>query len=144
VVVRQLPRNLTPAQAQRWITDQKALSEVLSGVLKPEHFFELYRHPDQSSGGFITGLLLEKHLNKNDLIFRTLSIEDDMVQGWLDNPATYPEELKYDEVCLWQSIRLEGVNRQIAALKWNDGRVFVCWYSLKNNFSHTSPALLTK
>ncbi len=141
-VLRSLPRNLDSATAQRWIREQGALAEALRGALKPNTSYELYLAPGQQNGGVMKGFDLEKHLEETDRLARAYSFKDELVEGWLDSPETYPEELKTGAVFLWKSKRASGSDRRVACLCWHDDRVFMYWRWLVNRWGDGDPALL--
>jgi len=141
-VVRSLPRDLDSGTAQRWIREQRALTDVLRKALMPAFAFELYLAPGQRDGGWMTGFDLEKHLEETKLIERAFSLEDELVKGWLANPATYPKELKTKAVFLWRSRRAIGSNREVACLYWSDDRVIVDWGWLVRRWYGDNLALL--
>ena len=141
-VVRQLPRNLNSVTAQRWIKDQTALAEVLRMVLATTTGFELCLAPGQENGGWMKGFDLEKHLQETKLIDRALHLDDELVKGWLANPATYPEKFKGKAIFLWKSQRTTGSDRGVAYLYWDDDRVVVDWGWLGDDWSGDDPALL--
>lgn len=141
-VVRSLPRNLSSATAQRWIREQSALADVLRQALIPSLGYELCLAPQERDGGWITGFDLEKHLEEEKLMDRTMSLEDELVKGWIADPSTYPEELKTKAVFLWKSQRTTGSNRRVAYLYWYDGRVIVFWRWLERGWHGGNPVLL--
>lgn len=104
--------------------------------------FELYLHDKQKNGGRINGFDLENYLKETGLINRALSLEDELVKGWLENPRTYPEELKGKAVFLWKSTQDSDGNRGVACLCWLDGRVVVRWGWLVVDWDGSRPALL--
>src|SRR3989344_524627 len=131
-VVRQLPRNLDSVAAQRWIKDQGALANVLCKALGPTR--TLYLAPAQKISGWVIGFDLEKHLQETKLINRCFSLGDEVVKGWLANPATYPEEYKRKVVFLWKSKWTSDGNADVAFLYWIDGRVLVGRHWLGNRW----------
>ena len=139
-VVRQLPRDLDPTRAQKWIVDQGGLAQALCKALGLT--FELYLAPAQQNGGSIKGFDLEEHLKKMKLIDRTMSLEDEVVKGWLVDPTSYPKEFKGKAVFLWKSQRTSGRNRDVAYLIWLDDRVVVNWDWQGNGWFGVSPVLL--
>ena len=141
-VVRQLPRNLNSVTAQRWITDQAALEGALRKALAGATSYELYLAPSQRDGGSMKGFDLEKHLQGENLIDRTMSLEDEMVKGWIADPSTYPEEFKGKAVFLWKSQRNSGSDRIVAYLIWHDDRVVVNWHWLEDFWNGDNPVLL--
>ena len=141
-VVRQLPRDLSSVTAQRWIKDQGALAETLRKALKPNVGYELYLSPIQRGGGSVKGFDLETHLKNEKLLDRTFSLDDEVVKGWLADPATYPEEFKGKAIFLWKSLRDSGDDRSVAYLFWDDDRVVSYWYWLVNWWSDNYPVLL--
>lgn len=113
--------------------------------------FELYLHPDQNSGT-IGGFELEAHLKETGRLDRALGLEDEVVKGWIANPATYPEELKEKLVFLWksaldrQSHRDLPTHRDVPFLFWNSGgeEVIVAWSWLdEDEWSHRCISLLS-
>ncbi len=139
-VVRQIPRDLATATAQRWIKDQAALASVLRKALAGA--FELYLSPKQKNGGVITGFDLDDHLRSENLFDRTCSLDDGLVKGWLTDPTTYPEEFKGKAIFLWKSQRSSGSDRVIACLVWDDDRVVVSWDWLGRRWGGNNPVLL--
>ena len=139
-VIRSLPRDLSGTNAQRWIREQGTLAEVLRKALAPAH--ELYLSPAQHGGGWISGFDLEKHLQEEELIDRTFSLEDEVVKGWLANPSTYPEEFKGKAVFLWKSQKSSGHDRLIAYLLWRGDRVIVYWLWQSHGWRSSHPVLL--
>jgi hypothetical protein len=104
--------------------------------------FILYLAPAQENGGWITGFDLEQHLITEKLIERCYSLDDKLVQGWINNPSTYPEEFKGKAVFLWKSTRTSDSGRSIACLYWDDYRVVVGWRWLGLRWYGVGPALL--
>ena len=109
------------------------------------HVFELYLVPGQDAGR-MSGFDIAKHLEETGLINRAFSLEDDLIKGWIADPATYPEELKTKAVFLWKS-------QQHPSYPHNKDNVFsLHWYGgpnvvrgnhfLRNNLSSECPALL--
>jgi len=88
------------------------------------------------------GFDLEKYLEESGLIKRCLSLEDEVVKGWLANPATYPEEFKKKAVFLWKSKRTSCGDRNVACLYWRVDRVFVRWRWLGRDWFGADPTLL--
>ena len=87
--------------------------------------FELYLH--DSVIGYrgpvcISGHELKKHIKETGLIDRCFSLEDELVQGWIANPSTYPEELRKQAVCLWKSVRISGGYRSVPCIVYVPGR----------------------
>lgn len=120
---------------------KKVLQNAIEGRF-PELGFYLYVAPAQQNGGAIKGFDLERHLQETKLIDHTLSLEDEIVKGWLANPSSYPEEFKGKVVFLWKSQRFSGVKRDVACLVWYDDRVFVLWYWLDIWWYGDDPVLL--
>ena len=139
-VLRQLPRNLDSAKAQIWIRDQGALAQALRKAFGST--YELYLAPDQRNGGSIKGFDLDEHLKKEKLIERTMSLDDEVVKGWLADPSTYPEEFKGKAIFLWKSHRSSGDNRSVAYLYWYGDRVIVLWRWLDYGWCGFYPVLL--
>ncbi|OGI91788.1 MAG: hypothetical protein A2843_00935 [Candidatus Wildermuthbacteria bacterium RIFCSPHIGHO2_01_FULL_48_27b] len=104
--------------------------------------FELYLTPRQKNGGSVTGFDLEKHLQRSMRFDRCFSLDDEVVKGWLANPATYPEEFKKRMVFLWKSKWTSGDITDVAYLYWDDGRVIVRWRWLEYGWGGRSPVLL--
>jgi len=139
-VVRQLPRNLDGVTVQRWIRKQAALADVLRKALVPA--FEPYLAPGQQNGAWMKGFDLDKHLEETKLIDRTMSLDDELVKGWLADPSTYPEEFKNKAVFLWKSKRSSGDGAFVAFLFWRVGRVILIWRWLGGRWLGASPVLL--
>lgn len=139
-VVRQLPRNLDPVTAQRWIREQGVLADVLRKALAPA--FRLYLAPAQQNGGMIKGFNLEQHLQETKLIDRCFSLENEVVKGWLTDPSTYPEEFKGKAIFLWKSTQASGDDRSVAYLVWDGEGVVVGWDWLVDDWDSDRPALL--
>ncbi|MEK7227554.1 MAG: hypothetical protein AAB641_01525 [Patescibacteria group bacterium] len=141
-IIRSLPRDLDTATAQRWIREQGTLSEVLRKALTLDANYELYLTPEQKLGGMIKGFDLKEHLKNEKLIKRCLSLESPLVNGWLADPSTYPEELKTKAVFLFGSQRASGSEVRVADLCWRDDRVVVGWYWLGYWWFGDRPVLL--
>ncbi len=124
----------------------KNLLKVLNGTatfnLPLAIGWELYLLPTQEKGETIRGFYLESHLKETGLIDRCFSIEDDLVRGWVANPATYPEELKGKMVFLWKSAQGRDGDRYVPYLIWGGNKVVVDWSWLEYRWSVSSPALL--
>jgi len=122
------------------------MSSGKNGVDEPVLNFELYRHPKQgrmSEGEAIAGFDLKVHLEEKGCIGRAFSLESPMVQGWIKNPETCPEEFKGQRIFLWGSIRgPDPLLRKVAYLSWFDGCVDVGWAWLGDNLYDNNPALL--
>lgn len=114
-----------------------ALQKIVS-----EKGYELYLAPGQKNGGWVKGFDLEKYLQEEKLIERAFSLEDELVKGWLANPATYPEEFGKKAIFLWKSTRTTGSDRGVAYLYWSGGRVVVRWRWLEGDWDGDNPALL--
>jgi hypothetical protein len=70
---------------------------------------------------FISGLSMERRLRKDGLIDRAFRLEDSLIQKWIKNDNTYPEQFRDSEtiVCLWGSVsRIDG-RRHVTALAWD-------------------------
>lgn len=141
-VVRQLPRNLDSATAQRWILEQGSLADALRKALASASVLELYIFGKQKTGGYEIGFDLEKHLEETKLINRAFSLDDELVKGWIADPSTYPEEFKGKAIFLWKSKRASGDNRRVAYLAWGGEHVVVDWYWLGRRWDGSNPALL--
>ena len=84
------------------------------------------------------------HLVETGRIERCFSLESDLVRGWLNDPSSYPDELKGKWVVLWGSQRGTSDDREVAILRWiwNFNEVYVDWgdfgdggpYSYKGNW----------
>lgn len=149
-VFRQLPRpgEISQATAERWCKDQRGLKDVLAHTLlppKPSGKWTLYRHPSQAVGDSVVGFYLETHLKETGLIERAYSLEDELVKGWLSNPATYPAELRGEVIFLWQNTEGEDDDgtRTVPCLVWDVGMVHVRRYSLFERLGNDHRALLT-
>ena len=117
--------------------------EVLQKIVdEAQASYELYLAPGQQNGGVMTGFGLEKHLRETGRFDRAYSLEDQIVKGWLANPASYPEEFKGKLIFLWKSQRDSGSNRGVACLCWGGRQVVVDWYWLGIRWSWLNPALL--
>ncbi len=125
--------------------DSERLKQALQAAIEGRFSkltHELYLTPAQRNGGTITGFDLDKHLRDEKLIDRTMSLEDEMVKGWIANPSTYPEEFKGKAVFLWKSQRSSSGNRGVAYLVWGGGRVVVHWRWLVYGWRGYYPVLL--
>lgn len=140
-VVRQLPRNVNLAKAQRLIREQGVLAKILRKAFEVMSY-ELYLAPGQQNGRWMKGSDLEKHLLETKLIERALSLDDELVKGWFADPSSYPEEFKGKEIFLWKSTRTSGSSRFVAYLYWSGGRVVVDWSWLESGWDGYDPALL--
>ena len=141
-IIRSLPRDLDSVTTQRWVCDQKALADVLRKALAPS--YELYLAPGQQNGAWMKGLDLEKYLEEMRLIERCFSLDDELVKGWIADPATYPDEFKGKAIFLWKSKRLSGSRRDVACLCWDGDRVVVGWDWLELGWRGNDPALLAR
>ncbi|WKZ26226.1 MAG: hypothetical protein QY304_02390 [Candidatus Paceibacterota bacterium] len=104
--------------------------------------FELHLHPAQERGGG-SGLMLDEYYKDPKFRGRHYYLEHPVVQGWLKDPETYPEEFKGKTVCLWGSRQGFGDDRKVACLIWLGNRVSDLWYCrLGHNFDQSNPALL--
>ena len=145
VIIQKVVNNLNSA-AEHGFQFQIALSkfvqewEPAKGV--ESRNFELYLHEQQKSSEGMLGYDLERHLEETGLINRTLSLESELVKGWLADPSTYPEEFKDKAVFLWKSRRDSGDGRRVACLHWCAGRVVVFWLWLGYRWYGRGPALL--
>jgi hypothetical protein len=119
-VVRQLPRNLSVDVAQRHICEQGRLREVLLKALDtgPAEY-ELHLISGQSNGVLVGGQKIERILRQSKPEAFEATRYHKVVSGWLDDPTTYPEELKGKFVCLWGSTGFGDGYRFVHALFWN-------------------------
>lgn len=106
--------------------------------------YELCFAPGQLDSGGVIAAEVKKHLEKTHRISRGFSEKDELVVGWLENPSSYPEELKGKSVFLWKSIGATAVGPIVAFLIWNwrVRRLYVdyCW--LRRMLDKNDPALL--
>ncbi len=103
--------------------------------------YNLYRHEHQHDGS-IRGYELEAHLKETGLTNRALSLESELIMGWITDPSTYPEELKGMYPLLWGSAQGHDDDRLVPYLDWSDGEAIVRWHWLDNDFYQHNPALL--
>ena len=101
----------------------------------------LYVWNKQKESPYPTGFEMEQHLKDEGLLDQCLSLEDEIVKGWIAKPKTYPEEYKGVYPYLWKSMRTSGSDR-VAYLFWDGGRVVVRWYWLGDRWLGDNPALL--
>jgi cell division protein FtsB len=67
---------------------------------------------------------VENHLRSHGMIRRCLSLDNQIVKDWLENPATYPVELRGRVVLLWKSVGnpiVPGHTNRVASLHWYEG-----------------------
>lgn len=102
----------------------------------------LHTWEKQKQPPFPTGFGVEEHLKETGLIDRCLSLDDEVVKGWIKNPKTYPQEYKDVYLYLWKSQRTDGSYRHIAYLYWRGDRVIVSWYWLEGRWRGYHPVLL--
>ena len=109
------------------------------------HVFELYLVPGQDAGR-MSGFDIAKHLEETGLINRAFSLEDDLIKGWIADPATYPEELKTKAVFLWKSQQhpVYPPNKDnVFFLSWCDGPAVLTGNQLlRLKWTSGGPALL--
>lgn len=150
-VLRQMPRpgEIDQATAESWNSNQRGLKKVLARtfLITPDTTnrsieFGLYLHPSQDGGGSVVGFELEAHLKETGQLDRAYGLEDELVKGWIANPATYPEELKKKVIFLWKSSRGRDGERSVPGLVWSGGRVHVVWDWLGGEWCVRDPALL--
>lgn len=125
----------------------KSVADALQAILVEQSAspkFELYLFGKQKTGGWERGHDIEVHLNETGLINRCLSKDDDVVQGWLANPETYPKEFKDKVVFLWKSVDIRDGLRKAPYLAWRGGRVALYWYLLDYDWRGCYPAVLVK
>jgi hypothetical protein len=103
--------------------------------------YELYLHQKQKED-YILGTELYKHLKKEKILDRCLSLDSELVKEWIENPDTYPEELTYVFPYLWGSVRDLGSRREVAYLLWHDGCVVVLWRWLGSGWDGNDQTLL--
>lgn len=139
-LVQLITNLLSPEVGEEWERELKKFLRKEICWSKPA--FEFYLHEKQKNGGWIKGFDLENHLEETKLIDRCLSLDDELVKGWLANPSSYPEEFKGKAVFLWKSKRSSGDSRRVAFLYWRDDRVIVYWRWLGRWWSGDYPALL--
>lgn len=111
--------------------------------------YKLYYHERQrSSNSWVYGEDLETHLRKEKPEVFQVSLESELVKGWIAHPETYPEELKKIHPCLWgsahsrQMLYPRGTYRLVSYLSWTYGGTVVvqeAW--LDGPFSRDCPAL---
>lgn len=107
--------------------------------------YELYRHPVQVDGGYVPHKTLDLHLCETGLSWRTLSAYSKIVEGWIADPSTYPEELKGCYPLLWQGYRIPGGRYvRYRYLSWSNGKVEVVSHVPRENeaLSDRYPILL--
>lgn len=118
---------------------KKALQKAIEGKFV-DSSYKPYLAPGQKST--MPLFQLEKHLESEDLLVRAYSLEDDLIKGWLANPATYPDEFVHSAVILWGSEKFSGPDRRVACLRWNLTKVAVVWWRLSRISHRDSPSLL--
>ena len=95
--------------------------------------WQLYLAPGQRHGGSMTGYELDKHIKSEGLMDDTFSLNDPLVQGWIADPKTYPEEFKDKIIYLWKSQNSYRGSYGVMCLMWGGGeRVGECWARLDN------------
>ena len=105
--------------------------------------YELYRASCQDQPPCCSAYSLRQHMRSAGLTSRAFSVEDSLVQGWVFNPSSYPEELKTKEVFLWGSQKVLDKRNVVAYLVWHVDCVAVCWWELQHCCcSDTRPSLL--
>jgi len=141
-VLRSLPRDLSSFATQKWIANQRLLADVIHKALTPP--LDLYLHPEQLNKGGMSGLDLKRHLEKTGLINRCLSLQDDVVSGWIINPSSYPKEFGGEMVHLWKSQRTVRDWHEVAYIRAGGvgGGVFSYWSIIGPSMDSSSPALL--
>ncbi len=105
--------------------------------------YELYLHTAQEYDVTIAAKDIEAHLIKTGLVDRAQSVESELVKGWITNPDTYPEELRWIQPVLWGRVRQDGYSRLVKYLYW-DGRLKIGEVRTKVIFIRSRPALLAK
>ena len=97
--------------------------------------YELYYWKERQSHGRMCCAgerMLREHLKDVGVFGRCMGPSDLLVQGWLANPKTYPEELRREglKVFLWKPEGpVEGAHpnfrRPVAYLHWKYERVYI-------------------
>ncbi len=119
------------------------VADALQSIVNEAHGFSmLYFHSKQMGkveGDWISGTDLNRHLLRQGLYSRTLSLEDERVQEWIANPSAYPEEYRGKVVCLWKSQK----DGHVTVLMWFNGQLYVDSLWIGGKWNYLSPVLLT-
>ena len=120
------------------------LKKFLRGEMGTNPVFTLYFHKEQKEGD-LKGLDVLAHLRDAGLIGRCLSLEDEMVREWLDDPSTYPKEFKNKRPHLWGSTKLgPGEWPCVAFLMWDSDSVRMGWHWLEDKYSDEYELILLR
>lgn len=114
--------------------------------------YGLHYHERQQCGpSWVNGEDLERYLRKVRPEVFQVSLDSELVKGWITHPETYPEELKKIHPCLWgsahhkQLIYPSGSYRFVYHLSWSvGGKVIVKDRFVNGRFYRDCPALLLK
>lgn len=115
--------------------------------------FLLSLSPDKIEGKTISGSVVRRYLRDSNLWEKIVSLDHPMVQKWITNPETYPDEYRKLAIFLWGSTQgsyedlpddraaTTEFALKIANLYWRD-KVFVHWHPLVHGFNENCPALI--
>lgn len=120
---------------------KRMLQDAIEGKFHGRKW-KLDLHPTQKDGGVIQGWDLEKHYDSPEFNGRHYSLEHPVVQDWIRDPTTYPDEFKGKAVFLWGSRQGSSGYREVAYLIWFGYRVKVHWRWLVRGWNRHDPALL--
>lgn len=120
---------------------KRMLQDAIEGKFHGRKW-KLDLHPIQKDGGVIQGWDLEKHYDSPEFNGRHYSLEHPVVQDWIRDPTTYPDEFKGKAVFLWGSRLGSSGHRLVAYLFWFGYRVEVHWRWLGPDWYRDCPALL--
>lgn len=107
--------------------------------------YQLYSVP-RPKNGVVSGSELKGHHDKWGLTKLGFSIDDPLVRGWIDNPTTYPSELKGRNVLLMKSADSMATSFPcVPFLYWGFGdRVVLASCRLDLHGFENCPALVKK
>lgn len=139
-LVQLITNLLSPEKGEEWEREFKRfLRKEPCWIVQK---FTLYLHDHQKNFHCMKGFNLEKHLEETGLITRCLRLEDEVVNGWIASPSSYPEEFKGKAVFLWKSKRICSDKRSVVCLYWDDERVLVGQRQLERDWHSSHPTLL--
>lgn len=100
-------------------------------VNEPDKPYEFYAVPAHEKGGAMDGFEFLEHLKNTGRYHRTFSTEDELIQRWLADPSSYPDDFDDQGIELWRSTRNWGPDGEVAVFYWNGGAPSIAWKWLR-------------